>query len=97
MLNVKYVLEGSVQRAGDQVRVDVQLIQVSDETHLWAVLSLANFSDVLQVESDVSAAISRQVLAALPLPPATFARHPWEHRARRHARDRPIPARVSPG
>ncbi len=31
-LNVKYVLEGSVQRAGNQVRIDVQLIQVSDET-----------------------------------------------------------------
>jgi len=69
MLNVKYVLEGSVQRAADQVRIDVQLIQVSDETHLWADSFTRELSDVLQVESDVSAAISRQVLAALPLPP----------------------------
>jgi len=69
-LNVKYVLEGSVQRAGNQVRIDVQLIQVSDETHLWADSFTRELSDVLQVESDVSAAIARQILATLPVPPA---------------------------
>jgi len=69
ILNVKYVLEGSVQRAGDQVRIDVQLIQVSDQSHLWADSFTRNLSDVLQVESDVSAAIARQILATLPLPP----------------------------
>jgi len=68
-LNVRYVLEGSVQRAGNQVRIDVQLIQVSDETHLWADSFTRELSDVLQVESDVSAAIARQILATLPLPP----------------------------
>src|SRR6266481_4552470 len=68
-LNVKYVLEGSVQRAGDQVRIDVQLIQVSDQTHLWSESFTRELSDVLQVESDVSAAIARQILATLPLPP----------------------------
>src|SRR6266851_1501758 len=68
-LNVKYVLEGSVQRAANQVRIDVQLIQVSDETHLWADSFTRELSDVLQVESDVSAAIARQILATLPLPP----------------------------
>src|SRR5712664_2334558 len=69
-LNVKYVLEGSVQRAGNQVRIDVQLIQVSDETHLWADSFTRELSDVLQVESDVSAAIARQILATLPVPPS---------------------------
>jgi TolB-like protein/tetratricopeptide (TPR) repeat protein len=68
-LNVKYVLEGGVQRAGNQVRIDVQLIQVSDETHLWADSFTRELSDVLQVESDVSAAIARQILATLPVPP----------------------------
>src|SRR6202521_1479206 len=68
-LNVKYALEGSVQRAGNQVRIDVQLIQVSDETHLWADSFTRELSDVLQVESDVSAAIARQILATLPVPP----------------------------
>jgi TolB-like protein/tetratricopeptide (TPR) repeat protein len=75
MLNVKYVLEGSVQRAGKQVRIDVQLIQVSDETHLWADSFTRELSDVLQVESDVSAAIARQVLATLPLPPSSQPPH----------------------
>src|SRR2546427_732660 len=67
-LNVKYVLEGSVQRAGNQVRIDVQLIQVSDQTHLWSESFTRELSDVLQVESDVSAAIARQILATLPVP-----------------------------
>ena len=70
ILNVKYVLEGSVQHAGNQVRIDVQLIQVSDETHLWADSFTRELSDLLHVESDVSAAIARQVLATLPLPPS---------------------------
>src|SRR5467141_3631180 len=69
-LNVKYVLEGSVLRDGNKVRIDVQLIQVSDETHLWTDSFTRELSDVLQVESDVSAAIARQVLATLPLPPS---------------------------
>src|SRR6267142_1728990 len=57
-LDVQYVLEGSVQRVGNQVRIDVQLIQVSDATHLWADSFTRELSDVLQVESDVSAAIA---------------------------------------
>ena len=69
VLNVKYLLEGGVQRAGDQVRIDVQLIQVSDQTHLWSESFTRELSDVLQVESDVSATIARQILVALPLPP----------------------------
>jgi TolB-like protein/Flp pilus assembly protein TadD len=68
VLNVKYVLEGSVQRDSNKVRIDVQLIQVSDETHLWTDSFTRELSDVLQVESDVSAAIARQVLATLPVP-----------------------------
>ncbi|HKV64409.1 MAG TPA: tetratricopeptide repeat protein [Candidatus Acidoferrum sp.] len=71
LLNVKYLLEGGVQHAGNQVRIDVQLIQVSDETHLWAQSFTRDLSDVLQVESDVSAAIARQVLATLPVPPSS--------------------------
>ena len=68
VLNVKYLLEGGVQRAGEQVRIDVQLIQVSDQTHLWSESFTRELSDVLQVESDVSAAIARQILATLPVP-----------------------------
>ena len=35
-LDVHYILEGSVRRAGDRIRITAQLIQVSDQTHLWA-------------------------------------------------------------
>src|SRR5205807_8134702 len=35
-LDVQYAMEGSVRRGGDVVRIDVQLIQVSDQTHVWA-------------------------------------------------------------
>ena len=69
-LNVKYVLEGGVQRAGNQMRIDVQLIQVSDATHVWGDSFTRELSDLLQVESDVSTAIARQILAALPVPPS---------------------------
>jgi TolB-like protein/Flp pilus assembly protein TadD len=67
LLSVKYVLEGSVQRAGEKVIIDVQLIQVSDQTHLWAESFTRELSDVLQVESDVSATIAQKILDTLPL------------------------------
>ncbi len=70
LLNVKYVLEGSVQRAGEKVIIDVQLIQVSDQTHLWADSFTRELSDVLQVESDVSATIAKKILDTLPVPSA---------------------------
>jgi len=35
-LDVQYALEGSVRRGGNEVRINVQLIQVSDQTHVWA-------------------------------------------------------------
>lgn len=67
ILNVNYVLEGSVQKAGSQARINVKLIQISDQTHLWADSFTRELSDVLQVESDVSAAIAKQVLTTLPI------------------------------
>src|SRR5882762_8226297 len=84
LLNVKYVLEGNVQRAGDKVIIDVQLIQVSDQTHLWSESFPRELSDVLQVESDVSAAIARQILVTLPapsVPPPTSTRPATVHAA----------------
>lgn len=63
--NVQYVIEGSVRRGGNQVRVDVQLIQASDETHIWANSYMRDLSDVLRAQSDVSEAIARQIPANL--------------------------------
>jgi TolB-like protein/Flp pilus assembly protein TadD len=53
-LGVSTILEGAVQRAGDKVRVNVQLIDANAETHLWAKSYDRDFKDVLSVESEVA-------------------------------------------
>jgi TolB-like protein/Tfp pilus assembly protein PilF len=66
-LNVQYVVEGSVRRSGNQVRIDVQLIQTSDETHVWTNSYSRDVTDVLRVQSEVSEAVARQIPANLHL------------------------------
>ncbi|HEV2489856.1 MAG TPA: hypothetical protein VGT03_08610 [Candidatus Acidoferrales bacterium] len=60
-LNVNYVLEGSVFRAGDQVRVDAQLIQVSDQTHRWADSYDRDMKDILALQSDIAESVAREI------------------------------------
>src|SRR2546427_824892 len=57
-LGVAYVLEGSLRRAGDRVRVSAQLIQVRDQTHLWADSYERDLRDILALQSDVAQAIA---------------------------------------
>src|SRR3984885_13265717 len=64
-LGVGYLLEGSVRKVGDRVRVTAQLIQASDQTHLWAADYDSNLSDLLKLESDIAAAIASQVQVRL--------------------------------
>lgn len=66
-LNVQYVLEGSVRRGGNQVRVNAQLIQVSDETHVWADSYTEEVADILSVQSEVASAVASQICVALPV------------------------------
>src|SRR3989449_4819483 len=68
-LDVKYALEGSVRREGNHVRIDVQLIQVSDQTHLWADSYNRDLNDILLVQDEVGAAVASQIRLALA--PAT--------------------------
>ena len=65
-LGVSTILEGTVQRAGDKVRVNVQLIDARADTHLWANSYDRDFKDVLAVESEVAAQIA-DALKANPL------------------------------
>ncbi len=65
-LNVQYVLEGSVQRVANQIRIDVRLIQASDEAQAGSASFTRDLSDFLQVESDVSEAVARKMVATLP-------------------------------
>ena len=60
-LGVDYVLEGSVRREGDRVRVTAQLIQARDQTHLWAKEYDRNLSGILVLQSDVAGAVAREI------------------------------------
>ncbi len=64
-LGVSTILEGTVQRAGDKVRVNVQLIDARTDTHLWAKSYDRDFKDVLAVESEVSQEIADALRANL--------------------------------
>ena len=68
-LGVSYILEGSVRRSGDRVRVTAQLIQASDQTHLWAQDYDRQISDILMLQSDVARAIAAKI--QLTLSPST--------------------------
>jgi len=67
-LNVQYALEGSVRRDANHVRIDVQLIQVSDQTHLWAESYDRDLNDILAVQDDVGAAVANKIRLALNPP-----------------------------
>ena len=71
-LGVDYLLEGSVRRSGQRVRVTAQLIQASDQTHLWAADFDRDLSDVLKLQSDLALAISTKI--ELTLSPSARAR-----------------------
>jgi TolB-like protein/DNA-binding winged helix-turn-helix (wHTH) protein/Tfp pilus assembly protein PilF len=60
-LNVDAIVEGSVLRSGDQVRITAQLIQVPDDKHLWANSYQGNVRDTLTVQNQVARAIAEQI------------------------------------
>src|SRR5206468_4160171 len=64
-LGVASVLEGSVQRAGDRVRVNVQLLDARIDTHLWAKSYDRDLKDVFTVESEVAQEIADTLRAKL--------------------------------
>src|SRR6266705_324535 len=64
-LGVAHVLEGSVQKSGDVVRVNVQLIKAGNDSHLWADTFDRKLSDIFSVESEVAKAIADQLRAKL--------------------------------
>jgi TolB-like protein/Flp pilus assembly protein TadD len=64
-LGVANILEGSVQKAADQVRVNVQLIQVASDSHLWADTYDRKLVDIFVVESEVAKAIAESLQAKL--------------------------------
>jgi len=64
-LGVEYVLEGSIRRDADQVRVTGQLIRVQDQTHLWARQYDRDLKDLLKLQSEIAGEISHEIQITL--------------------------------
>jgi TolB-like protein/Tfp pilus assembly protein PilF len=64
-LGVAHVLEGSVQKANDQIRVNVQLINALTDTHLWAETFDRKLTDIFAVESEIAKTITDTLQAKL--------------------------------
>src|SRR3989440_4444146 len=64
-LGVAHILEGSVQKSGDAVRANVQLIKAANDSHLWADTYDRKLTDIFSVESEVAKAIAEQLRAHL--------------------------------
>src|SRR6202040_1481405 len=64
-LGVAHILEGSVQKSGNAVRVNVHLIKAVDESHLWADTFDRKLTDIFSAESDIAKAVADQLQAKL--------------------------------
>jgi TolB-like protein/DNA-binding SARP family transcriptional activator/Tfp pilus assembly protein PilF len=66
-LNVEYVLEGSVRRDQNQIRITAQLIEVANDNHLWAETYDREFTDIFNIKSDIAYQISEALQEQLQL------------------------------
>jgi serine/threonine protein kinase/Tfp pilus assembly protein PilF len=64
-LGVAHILEGSVQKSGDAVRVNVQLIKAANDSHLWADTFDRKLTDIFSVESEIAKAVADRLRAKL--------------------------------
>src|SRR5206468_10447003 len=64
-LRVSNVLEGSVQKAGDRVHINVQLIRADDDAHLWAQSYDRQLTDIFGVEAEVAKSIADSLQSTL--------------------------------
>ena len=64
-LNVATVLEGSVRKAGNRVRISVQLVQVSDGYHLWSETYDRTLEDIFAVQDDIARSVVKELRASL--------------------------------
>ncbi len=64
-LNVGYVLEGSVRKSGDQLRITAQLVDAPTSSHVWSQTYDRELSDILNVQSDIAASVAHALRVAL--------------------------------
>jgi len=67
-LGVDYVLEGSIRRSANRIRITAQLVQTTDMTHLWAESYDREVADVLGIQSEVAMKIAHSLTLALSRP-----------------------------
>ena len=60
-LDVSYILEGSVRKAGNTIRITAQLIRVSDGFHEWSQTYDRDMDDIFKIQDDISAEVSKQL------------------------------------
>jgi TolB-like protein/Flp pilus assembly protein TadD len=73
-LGVSFVLEGSVRREAGRVRVHAQLIQATDQTHLWTATYEREFSGVFAVQSEIAGEVAHSLALELRVPQAAGVR-----------------------
>ena len=64
-LNVSHVLEGSVRKAGDDVRITAQLIEVESDSHLWSDAYNRKLENVFEIQEEISEAIAAELQVTL--------------------------------
>ena len=64
-LKVKYIMEGSVRKSGDKLRVTAQLIRVDDGSHVWSETYDHNIKDVFKIQDEIAQAVSNQLEVTL--------------------------------
>jgi TolB-like protein/Tfp pilus assembly protein PilF len=70
VLNVATLLEGSVRKAANRIRVSVQLVQVSDSSHLWSETFDRTLEDIFAVQDDIAQSVVKELRTALLGKPA---------------------------
>jgi len=79
-LNVDYIVEGSVRKSGDDLRITVQLIRVKDESHIWSKTYDHDVQDIFKVQDEIAVAVTEQLriklkkgmVKATPVDPAAY-------------------------
>jgi len=77
-LDVQYVLEGSVRRDRNRLRITAQLIQVKDQSHLWAQEYDRSAQDIIALQDDVAAGVTQEIQSRWAIKPRN---HPPRHQA----------------
>jgi TolB-like protein/Tfp pilus assembly protein PilF len=64
-LGVNYIIEGTVQRQEDKMRINVQLIRIINESHIWSNLYDREWKDIFDVQSDIAQRIAKELKTVL--------------------------------